>query len=142
VVWANQREPLAAAVGAAGSDKKLVANHPLISDGQKLIPSITKVFRRDQQLYVFFEVYDPGADPATKAPNLAASVSFFRGKLRAFESGAVHVTHAPEKGNSIGVQFQIPLEKLKPGDYTCQVNVIDETGKKFAFRRTPLVLLP
>jgi hypothetical protein len=31
---------------------------------------------------------------------------------------------------------------MKPGRYTCQVNVIDEVGRKFAFTRAPLVVLP
>ena len=40
------------------------------------------------------------------------------------------------------VQFQIPLSTLKPGRYTCQVSVIDETAKKFEFLRAPMVVLP
>jgi hypothetical protein len=34
------------------------------------------------------------------------------------------------------------LKDLKPGKYVCQVNIIDELGRKFAFPRTPVVLLP
>jgi VWFA-related protein len=142
VVLANQREALSAAVGAAERNKRLLTNHPLVQDGYKLIPSITKVFRKDQDLYVFFEVYDPGTDPSRKTPSVAASVSFFRGKLRAFQSETVRVTQAPDRGNMIGMHFQIPLASLLPGQYICQVNVIDELGKRFAFRRAPLVLLP
>jgi hypothetical protein len=40
------------------------------------------------------------------------------------------------------MHFQIPLARLAPGQYLCQVNVVDEFGKKFAFRRSPMVLLP
>ena len=35
---------------------------PLIQDGQKLVPNIRKVFRTDQNLYVYMEVYDPAPD--------------------------------------------------------------------------------
>jgi hypothetical protein len=142
VVLSNQREALSAAVGAAERNQRLLANHPLVEGGQKLIPSITKVFRKDQNLYVFFEVYDSGADPSHKAPSVAASVSFFRGRLRAFESETVRVTQVPARGNVVAMHFQIPLASLAPGPYTCQVNVVDELGKKFAFRRSPMVLLP
>jgi len=142
VVWSNQREPLSAAVGAAERNKKLLAEHPLVQDGFKLVPSITKVFRKDQDLYVFFEVYDPGVDVAHKNAGLAASVSFYRGKLRAFQSEPLRVERAVAKGNMVAVQFTIPLVRLAPGPYTCQVSVVDEVGKKFAFRRTPMVLLP
>jgi hypothetical protein len=40
------------------------------------------------------------------------------------------------------VQFQVPLNGLKPGRYTCQVSVIDEVARKFEFLRAPLVILP
>jgi hypothetical protein len=36
----------------------------------------------------------------------------------------------------------VPLAKLPPGEYTCQVSVVDGPGKKFAFARSRLVLLP
>ena len=39
------------------------------------------------------------------------------------------------------LEFSVPLGTLLPGKYTCQVNVIDEVGKKFAFARAPMVLL-
>ncbi len=143
VVWGNQREPLSSAVGSAERDKKLLATHPLVQEGQKLIPSITRVFRRNQDLFVYFEVYDPDTGPADKAPSITASLSFFRGKLKAFESDAVQVKHTlGPRPQTVAVQFRVPLERLAPGRYTCQVNVVDEIGRKFAFPRAPLVLLP
>jgi hypothetical protein len=36
----------------------------------------------------------------------------------------------------------LPLTNLPPGQYTAQVNVIDEFARKFAFARAPIVLLP
>jgi hypothetical protein len=62
--------------------------------------------------------------------------------VRAFQSETVSMTDAVQRGNLVGMRFQIPLQSLTPGQYICQLNVIDELGKKFAFRRTPLVLLP
>ncbi len=142
IVWSSQREPLTAAVGAAGVKKKLLATHPLIQDGQKLIPSITRVFRKDQTLYVYFEVYDPGLDPRQKTPDLAASLSFFRDRTKAFETSPVRVSQIGARPNAAPFQFQLPLASLAPGPYTCQVNVVDEVGRKFAFSRARLVLLP
>ena len=62
----------AAAVGSAQGNRRAMAFHPLISDGQKLVPSITRVFRKDQNLYAYFEVYDPTLDPDGKTPAVAA----------------------------------------------------------------------
>ncbi len=94
-MWSSQREPLNAAVGAATNQKKLIAMHPLVMDGQKLVPSITRVFKRDQNLYVYFEVYDPGTDPA-KQPSVAATLSIYRGKAKISESQPVRVTETPK----------------------------------------------
>ena len=143
VVWANQREPLGAAIGTAEKKKKLMRDHPLVRNGEKLVPSITKVFRSDQTLSVFFEIYNPGLEPEGKRTSLAVDVSFFRGDVKAFETGAVRPAAANSQGSRLlPVDFEIPLAGLESGRYICQLNVIDEAGRKFAFRRTPLVLLP
>lgn len=143
VVWANQREPLASAIGAAEKNKKLLATHPLVQDGQKLIPSITRVYRKDQKLYVYLEVYDPALSPATKTPDITASLSVFEGRAKKFETQTIEVHDlAAKRVHAVPVEFQIPLASLKPGKYTCQVNLIDQVGRKFAFTRAPMVLIP
>ncbi len=143
IVWANQRELLTAAVGAAANQKNLLARHPLIHDGQKLVPSITRVFRKDQTLYVYFEVYDPGLDPDRRTPGLAASLSFFRDHTKTFETTPIRISQATTGRPGVApFQFQLPLAPLAPGQYTCQVNVVDEVGRKFSFPRARLVLLP
>jgi len=142
VVWANQREPLSSAVGAAEKDKKALANHPLVQEGQKLIPSITRVYRGNQNLYVYFEVYDPGSAPEHKTPSIAASLAFFRGNTKTFETQLTRVRQTgPRRGQTVPVQLQVPLKDLKPGRYTCQLNVVDELGQKFAFARATMVLI-
>jgi hypothetical protein len=143
VVWGNQREPLKAAVGSASGDRRRFENHPLVQQSQKLIPSITKVYRKDQSLYVYLEVYDPGVSPESKTPSVMASLSFFQGRTKAFQTEAVRVKsfHPTRPNQTVAVQFEIPLASLKPGRYTCQVNLVDEIGQKFAFSRAPMVLL-
>jgi len=143
VIWSNQREPLNAAVGSASAQKKLLAIHPLVMDGQKLVPSITRVFKRDQNLYVYFEVYDPATDPAKKAASVAATLSFYRGKVKVSESQPVRITDTPKaRPHMAPFEFRTPLAKLTPGRYVCQVNIVDEVGRKFAFARAPVAILP
>jgi len=36
----------------------------------------------------------------------------------------------------------VPIERLPAGSYTCQLSIIDKAAGKFAFERTPLVILP
>ncbi len=143
LVLASQREPLESAVGAASRNRRLLASNPLVDNGQKLIPSITRVFRKDQSLYVYLEVYDAMADSADRQASIFTVLSFYRGKTKAFESSPARVTGALAKRPGVyPVQFEIPLAKLAAGQYTCQLTLVDEVGKKFAFPRTSVVLLP
>ena len=89
------------------------------------------------------EVYDPATDPARKTPRVAATLSFYRGKAKISESEPIVVTESPAKRPHIApFQFQAPLAKLSPGRYTCQVNVVDELGRRFTFARSPVVVTP
>jgi VWFA-related protein len=143
VVWSSQRQAMTDAVGSADNSKKVLSANPLIENNQKLIPSITRVFRKAQNLYVYLEAYDPATDPTDKKPNLVASVSFFKGRVKAFETDPVKLDQtAPTRPNVLPIEFKVPLAKLTPGQYICQVSVVDATGKKFAFPRAPMVLLP
>jgi len=140
VVLSNQRERLDAVVANAEKDKKILAAHPLIQDGVKLIPSVTRVFRTDQNLYVFLEAYQPGAE--TTQP-LIANVSFYRGKVKAFETEPLRVSEGLNpKTKAVPLRFSVPLAKFQPGKYTCQVSVLDPTAQKFAFWRAQIVVLP
>ncbi len=95
IVWSSQREPLKAAVGAAEkiTEKESLAN-PLIVGGEKVVPNITRVFRRGQNLYVTFDVYDAQPDPAdAKTRRVKVSMSLFNSKgAKAFEVGPVDAT--------------------------------------------------
>jgi hypothetical protein len=142
VIWSNQKEAMTAAVGDAGTNKKLIAQSPLVQDNQKIVPSITRVFRKDQTLYVYFEVYDPTVDPDRKTPSLTADIDLLLGGRKVYTSPAARVTKlATTRAGVAPFAFQIPLARLPAGQYISQINVIDETGRKFAFPRSEIVLL-
>ena len=144
VIWSSQREALKAVVGVAEkTSKKEVQANPLISGEEKIVPNITRVFRRNQNLYITFDVYDARPDPAdAKARRVKVSMSLFNRKgAKAFEVGPLDATQlAPTRPEAVPVQFQVPLKSLAPGQYVCQINVVDEVGRKFAFPRAPLVV--
>ena len=140
VVLSNQRQEMSGALATAGKDKRLLAQNPLVQDNQKLVPSVTRVFKKEQDMYVFLEAYQP--DAQTTQP-LVATVSFYRGKVKAFETAALMVTEGLNaRSKAVPVRFSVPLNKLQSGRYTCQVSVLDPTGQKFAFWRAPIVMLP
>jgi hypothetical protein len=100
------------------------------------------VFRRDQSLYVYLEAYEPALTVDKKA-GLVAAVSFFRGKTKAFETAPVGLTEtAAQRRNVLPIRFEVPLAKLAPGPYICQVSVIDGVAKKFAFPRARVMVVP
>ncbi len=146
IVWSSQREPVKAAVGVAEriSRREAEAN-PLIVGDEKLVPNITHVFRRSQNLYVTFDVYDAQPDPAnSKARRVKVSLDLFNQKgAKAFEIGPLDEKDlAGTRPETVAVKIQVPLKDLTPGRYTCQFNVIDEVGRKFAFPRAPIVIAP
>jgi len=148
VVLASQRQP---------STRK--TQNPLVRDGSELIPNIAHVFTPDQHMYLLYEVYEPAKDkaPETPAPaegkekapqiknpiHLLTSIEFFNGKVKAFETPLIEARqlNAPERKAAV-FQFDVPLNQLKPGLYTCQINVIDDAGGSFSFPRMAILVKP
>lgn len=140
VVLSNQREKLDAAVASVERDRRVIAANPLVQDNQKLIPSVTRVFRKDQDMYVYLEAYQPAAESTEM---MMATVSFYRGKVKAFETAPLAITEGLNpRSKAVPVRFSVPLAKLQAGRYMCQVNVLNPTMQKFAVWRSPMVLLP
>ncbi len=112
--------------------------NPLDRNGRELVPNVTHVVSAGQHLYFYYEVYDP-ATPV----KLMTSIAFFRGKVRAFETPLVQATEltAPDRKSAV-FQFDVPAASLKPGLYTCQVNVVDDGAGAFAFPRVQLYVRP
>jgi VWFA-related protein len=140
VVLSSQRTELSAAVFSAERDKKLLESNPLVQGGQKLVPSVTRVFKKDQDMYVYLEAYEPTAESTQP---LVATVSFYRGKVKAFETAPLQVAEGLNaKSKAVPLRFSFPLAKLQPGRYDCQVSVLDPSGQKFNFWRAPVMVLP
>ncbi len=111
------------------------SDNPLIRGGVELIPSLSHVVNREQRLYFYYEVYEPALD-AQGAPSLRTSLAFYRGRVKVFETPVVDQTRLAEGGRGTAVfQFDVAASALKPGLYTCQVNIIDQNAGRFAFPR-------
>jgi VWFA-related protein len=118
---------------------------PLVREGQQYVPNISHVFRQGQHLYILYEVYDPSkvkaaADAAAKVAkgqiNLVSSLELIQGSTKVFETPVVQATALNVEGrDAVAVQLDVPLDKLKPGTYIGQLNVVDDAGGSFAFPR-------
>lgn len=139
VVLSSQRVDMKDALFTAGKDKVQAAN-PLVSDGQVLIPSVTRVFSRAKDMYVYLQAYER---TATSMQPLVAFVTFYRGQTKAFETPPLPVTEGLDlKSKAVPLRFAIALDKLQPGQYDCQVSVVDPTNQKAAFWQVPVMLVP
>jgi hypothetical protein len=116
------------------------AANPLVQDGQKLVPSVTRVFSQARQIYVYLQAYEQSA---TTVEPLIAFVALYSGQKKIFETQPVEVTSAGNNRlKTIPVTFSVNLNKIPPGKYDCQVSVLDHTGQKVAFWRAPIAVVP
>jgi VWFA-related protein len=139
VVLGSQRVPLGDELYSVRNVATQGAN-PLVHDGQKLIPSVTRVFSRGRDMHVFLQAYERGA--ATTQP-LLAFVTFYRGDVKVFETQPIAVTDGLDpRSKAVPLRFSIPLETLPAGRYECQVTVLEPGGQKAAFWRAPVAIVP
>ena len=139
VVLSSQRIDLKDALFTAGKDKEQISN-PLVQDGQKTIPSVTRVFSRAHDMYVYLQAYEPSAE--TVQP-LVAFVTFYRGQAKVFETAPLPVAEGlNNRLKTVPLKFSIAMSKLPTGRYTCQVTVLDPKDQKAAFWQAPIMVAP
>jgi len=147
VVLSSQRVDLGSALydAAKAKDKeKQEAVNPLVQDGKKLIPSVTRVFSTTRPFFVYLQAYKPPASDA-KSPNppVFAFVSLYLAGSKAFETPPIAMV--PNAASRLGVMplsFSIGIDRLPPGEYDCQVTVLDPATQKATFWRAPVMIVP
>jgi VWFA-related protein len=143
VVLSGQRAELKDAIYNAAKQKeraKEEAANPLVLNGQKLIPSVTRVFSKSRDLYVYLQAYEQGV---TAVQPLVAFVSFYQGQTKVFETQPMETGNAMTNAlKTLPLRFTVGLEPLPPGEYDCQITVLDPTGQKSAFWKAPITVVP
>jgi predicted RNase H-like nuclease len=142
VVLSSQRVALRDALYNVKEKNQAAAEstNPLVQEGQKLIPSVTRVFSKVRDMYVYLQAYEQGAENTRP---LLAFVTFFRGSMKAFETSPVKITDGlNNRLKTMPIRFDIALASLAPGEYNCQVTVLDPMQQKAAFWQAPIALIP
>ena len=142
VVLSSQRVPFGEELHTVKNSlsTQAQANNPLVFQGEKLVPSVTRVFSTTKDLYVLLQAYERGA---TETAPLVAFVTLYKGDVKAFETQPIQVTDGLDaKSKAVPLRFSIPLQGIAPGRYECQVTVLEPGGRKAAFWRAPVVLIP
>ena len=144
VVLGSQRVVLNQALYDAAKAKDRIkddAVNPLVADGKKLIPSVTRVFSTTRDIYVYFQAYKQ--TPSEGNPPLFAFVSLYKGDSKVYETSPTAI--APATTSRLGtmpMSFSLGVKGLEPGPYQCQVTVIDPATQKANYWRAPIVLVP
>jgi VWFA-related protein len=147
VVLSSQRVELKQAIYDAAKakerEKEDVVN-PLVQGGSKLVPSVTRVFNSNRNIFVYLQAYKPHADGAPpSAQPLMAFVSLYSAGTEVFKTAPIAVE--PSAATRLGVvplSFDFGTNRLAPGRYDCQVTVLDPATSKATFWRAPIVIAP
>jgi hypothetical protein len=114
--------------------------NPLVRDGQQLLPNLTRTVARNQKMYFYYEVYDPSL--VDMMPELKTTMAFYRAGVKVFETPVVERTTIDEPGRKAVVfQFEVPAEQFKAGNYTCQINIIDQVAGKASWPRLSFTVI-
>ena len=117
---------------------------PLIRGGEEYVPNISHVFRQDQHLYLLYEIYSPAREkPAENQPkgtkpgiDILSSLELIQGPKRSTRRRCARASAINVEGrDAVAIELDVPLSGLKPGQYLCQLNVIDDAAGSFAFPR-------
>ncbi len=123
---------------------KEIAVNPLVENGKKLIPSVTRVFSSNHEMYVYFQAYKQileGSRPDTKP--LFAFASFYSGGNKAFEiPPSAVVPNSASRLGTMPFSFTFSLDRLTPGSYDCQITILDPSTNKTSFWRAPILIVP
>ncbi len=149
VVLSAQRADTKDALYNASKGKDAARNdaaNPLVDNGRKLIPSVTRVFSTDRDLYIYLQAYATNTLPVAATqpqspPALVAYVTLYREGQLAFQSPAISAV--PTAGTRLGttpLSFALQLGSLTLGEYQAQVTVLDATGQRATFWQGPLLL--
>lgn len=147
VVLSSQRVDLKEALfdveRGARKDKETAVN-PLVENGKKLVPSVTRVFSTNHEMYVYLQAYKQrlDGDPPVNLP-LFAFVSLYLGGNRALETqpAAIFPSAASRLG-TMPLSFSVRLGALAPGSYDCQITILDPAAQKTNFWRAPILVVP
>jgi hypothetical protein len=116
------------------------AVNPLVQNGKRIIPSVTRVFSSQSDMYVYLQAFERGA---TTAAPLTARVAFYNGQVKVLETPEVKVSDGLDpKSRMLPVTMNVGLGSLRPGRYDCQVTVVDPATQKSAIWQTPVMIVP
>jgi hypothetical protein len=161
VVLSSQRVDMKDALYDAEKAKaraKDEAFNPLVQNGKKLIPSVTRVFTTGHKISVFFQAYKEknneegniaasdskatSTSAAALSPLYAFATLYQNGKS-VYESKPKAITKPSANSfRKLPFSFEIENDQLPRGRYDLQITVLDPVKLKSSIWRTQVMLAP
>jgi hypothetical protein len=124
-------------------DKAKNPPSPLQTNGEQIVPSVTRFFNTGQTLYVFFQAYypDKGENVASlSGDSIRGALMFFHNGVQVNQTPLVTPTAYDPATRTASFRVSLPLAKLAPGRYTVQAVAIAPGTQQSAFGRAYLAL--
>jgi hypothetical protein len=112
---------------------------PLDVGGERIIPSVTRVFTNQQMLYIFFQAYVP---EKADLHQLRAGLELFRNGARVSQTPIVAPAQLDDKTRTASFRISLPLNMVAIGRYAVQAVVVEAGGAQAAFGRNYFALRP
>ena len=103
-----------------------------------MIPSVTRVFSKAKDMYVFLQAYEAALDNPRP---VVSYVTFYQGQNKVLQTPPIQVTSPSTinpRARAMPLRFTVPLADLKPGRYNCEVTVLDPEGSRASFWEAPI----
>ena len=114
--------------------------NPLVHEGQKMILSVTRVFHRSKEMHVYLQTYQQEIEIVRPTVGF---VSFYQGAAKVLESPPIVVSQSTGTlVKALAIQLRDPLDGLAPGEYNCQITVLNPEAKKPSFWQAPIMGMP
>jgi VWFA-related protein len=105
---------------------------PLEVAGERVIPSVTRVFTSQQTLYILFQAYAPEKSDLGR---LRAGLTFFRDGRHVNQTPLIEPAQVNEANHTASFRVSVPLSAVGSGRYTVQAVVVEAGGEQAGFGR-------
>src|SRR5262249_48366475 len=99
--------------------RSAVGNEPFALSGKKVFPNVTGVFRRDQNLNIWQEIYGLSVDSKNKASaKFELTISQNKQVVKKIENSSTELAGA---GSHMNYVNSVPLSDMTPGQYDIEL---------------------
>jgi GWxTD domain-containing protein len=104
-----------------------IGTGPFVVGGSKVRPRINSTFRHDEKMGIYTQLYNFGPDEKTQKPNGSIDYEIVKnGTNEKIIEFTEDISKMPEaSAQQVTVEKLLPLQTLKPGQYTLKMRVTD-----------------